>query len=67
MAEKYNILEWYEYFKDSGDEFSLKDDAKEGGSTILSPGCFYILKYKSKTPSKANCKKRCPYGFACPA
>jgi hypothetical protein len=56
MAEKYNILEWYEYFKDSGDEFSLKNDTKEGGSTVLSPGCFYILKYKSKTDKLYNCR-----------
>lgn len=48
MAENYNILDWYKYFEQSKDEFDIKKDAKEGGSTILYPGRFYILKYKSK-------------------
>ena len=29
MAEKYDILQWYSHFLKSGDEFSLKKDAKK--------------------------------------
>ena len=54
MAEKYNILEWCEYFEKSKDVFDIKKDAKEGGSVILYPGRFYILKYKSKSDKMYN-------------
>ena len=54
MAEKYNILEWIEYFEKSKDEFDIKKDAKEGKSTILYPGRFYILDYRSKTDKRYN-------------
>ena len=54
MAENYDILQWYSYFVKSGDEFSIKKDAKEGSSVILYPGRFYILKYKSKTDKLYN-------------
>jgi hypothetical protein len=48
MAEKYNILEWYEYFEKSKEEFDIKKDVKESSSAILFPGRFYILEYKSE-------------------
>ena len=54
MAEKYDILQWYEYFMKSGDKFDIKTDAKEGSSVILYPGRFYILKYKSKSDKMYN-------------
>jgi hypothetical protein len=54
MAEKYNILQWYEYFVKSKDEFHIKSDAKEGSSGVLYPGRFYILRYKSKTDKRYN-------------
>lgn len=54
MSEKYNILDWYSHFKKSGDKFNLKNDTKKGSSVILYPGCFYILKYKSKTDKLYN-------------
>lgn len=54
MAENYDISQWYSYFVKSGDEFSIKKDAKEGSSVILYPGRFYILKYKSKTDKLYN-------------
>ena len=54
MAENYDIYQWYSYFVKSGDEFSIKKDAKEGSSVILYPGRFYILKYKSKTDKLYN-------------
>ena len=54
MAEKYNILEWCGYFEKSKDVFDIKKDAKEGGSVILYPGRFYILKYKSKSDKMYN-------------
>lgn len=54
MAEKYNILEWCEYFEKSKDVFDIKKDAKEGGSVILYPGRFYILNYKSKSDKMYN-------------
>lgn len=54
MAEKYNILKWYEYFVKSGDKFDIKTDAKKGDSVVLLPGRFYILNYKSKTDKRYN-------------
>ena len=54
MVEKYDILQWYEYFLKSGDEFDIKNDAKKSSSTILYPGRFYILNYKSKTDKRYN-------------
>ena len=56
MAEKYDILQWYSYFDKNGEKFNIKDDAKKGSSVILYPGCFYILKYKSKTDKRYNCR-----------
>lgn len=54
MAEKYDIIQWYEYFEKSGEEFDIKKDVKEGNSVILYPGRFYILKYESKTDKRYN-------------
>jgi hypothetical protein len=54
MAEKYDILQWYDYFIKSKDEFDIKLDAKKGVSAILLPGRFYILKYKSDTDKRYN-------------
>ena len=54
MAEKYDILQWYEYFEKNGEKFDIKKDVKEGSSVILYPGRFYILKYESKTDKMYN-------------
>lgn len=54
MAENYNILQWYEYFVKSKDNFDIKTDAKEGSSVVLYPGRFYILNYSSKTDKRYN-------------
>ena len=54
MAENYNILQWYEYFVKSKDNFDIKTDAKEGSSVVLYPGRFYILNYNSKTDKRYN-------------
>lgn len=54
MAEKYDILQWYEYFEKNGEKFDIKKDAKKGSSVILYPGRFYILKYESKTDKIYN-------------
>lgn len=54
MAEKYDIIQWYEYFEKSGEKFDIKKDVKEGNSVILYPGRFYILKYESKTDKRYN-------------
>ena len=54
MAEKYDIIQWYEYFSQSGEKFDVKTDAKSGSSTILFPGRFYILEYKSKSDKLYN-------------
>lgn len=54
MAEKYDILQWYEYFEKNGEVFDIKKDAKKGSSVILYPGRFYILKYESKTDKIYN-------------
>ena len=54
MAEKYDIIQWYEYFEKNGEKFDIKKDVKEGSSVILYPGRFYILKYESKTDKMYN-------------
>ena len=54
MAEKYDILQWYNNFVKSGDVFDIKNDAKKNSSVVLYPGLFYILKYKSKTDKRYN-------------
>ena len=54
MAEKYDILQWYDYFIKSKDKFDLKTDAKKGSSVVLLPGRFYILYYKPKTDKIYN-------------
>ena len=56
MAEKYDILQWNSHFEKNGETFDIKNDAKESGSTILYPGRFYILKYKSKTDKRYNAR-----------
>ena len=56
MAEKYDILQWYSYFEKSKDVFDIKKDTKEERSAILYPGRFYILKYKSKSDKRYNCR-----------
>ena len=56
MAEKYDILQWNSYFEKNGETFDIKNDAKESVSTILYPGRFYILKYKSKTDKRYNAR-----------
>ena len=56
MAEKYDILQWISYFEKNGETFNIKNDAKESSSTILYPGRFYILKYKSKTDKRYNAR-----------
>lgn len=54
MAEKYDILEWYSYFVKNGEKFDIKNDTKKNISTILYPGRFYILNYKSKSDKRYN-------------
>jgi hypothetical protein len=54
MAEKYDILQWYEYFEKNGEKFDIKKDAKKDSSVILYTGRFYILKYKSETDKRYN-------------
>lgn len=54
MEEKYDILQWYEYFVKSGDKFNIKTDTRKEDSVILLPGRFYILKYKSKSDKRHN-------------
>ena len=56
MAEKYDILKWYEYFVKSGDKFDIKTDVKKGDSILLLPGRFYILEYKSKSDKRFNAR-----------
>lgn len=54
MSKKYDILQWYSYFEKNNDKFNEKKDAKKSDTIILYPGCFYILKYKSKTDKIYN-------------
>lgn len=54
--EKYDILEWVEYFDKTNGEFDLKTDVLESNSRILYPGRFYILEYMARTKDVFNTK-----------
>ena len=54
MTEKYNILEWSEYFENSKDVVDPKTDFLETPSRVLYPGRFYVLEYMAKTRDRFN-------------
>ena len=41
--EKYNILEWVDYFEKNGGEVNPKTDFLESNNIVLYPGRFYVL------------------------
>ena len=72
--EKYNILEWVDYFEKSGREVDEKKDFLESNSIVLYPGRFYVLEYSAKTKERDNARpviismgisKKDPDSFLC--
>lgn len=72
--EKYNILEWSDYFEKSGREVDEKKDFLESNSIVLYPGRFYVLDYSAKTKERYNARpviismgisKKDPDSFLC--
>jgi len=52
--EKYNILEWVDYFEKNKGKVNPKEDFLESNSTVLYPGRFYVLQYMAKTRERFN-------------
>lgn len=52
--EKYNIIEWINYFEGNNDKVDPETDFLETTSTVLYPGRFYVLEYMAKTKERFN-------------
>lgn len=72
--EKYNIIEWSDYFEKTGGEVDPKTDFLESNSIVLYPGRFYVLEYSAKTRDRYNSRpviismgisKKDPDSFLC--
>ena len=72
--EKYNILEWSDYFEKTDGEVDPKKDFLESNSIVLYPGRFYVLEYSAKTKDVYNARpviismgisKKDPDSFLC--
>ena len=72
--EKYNILEWVDYFEKNGGEVNPKTDFLESNNIVLYPGRFYVLEYSAKTKDVYNSRpviismgisKKDPDSFLC--
>ena len=72
--EKYNILEWVDYFEKNGGEVNPKKDFLESNNIVLYPGRFYVLEYSAKTKDVYNSRpviismgisKKDPDSFLC--
>ena len=72
--EKYNILEWSDYFEKNRGEVDPKNDFLESNSIVLYPGRFYVLEYSAKTKDVYNSRpviismgisKKDPESFLC--
>lgn len=72
--EKYNILEWVDFFEKGEGKVDPKTDFLETDSRILYPGRFYVLEYMSKTKDRFNARpviismgisKKDPNSFLC--
>ena len=54
--DKYDILEWSDYFEQTDGEVDPKKDFLESKSIVLYPGRFYVLEYTSKTKEVYNAR-----------
>ena len=72
--EKYNILEWVDYFEKNGGEVNPKTDFLESNNIVLYPARFYVLEYSAKTKDMYNSRpviismgisKKDPDSFLC--
>lgn len=72
--DKYNILEWSDYFEKTDGEVDPKTDFLESNSRVLYPGRFYVLNYMAKTKDRYNSRpviismgisKKDPDSFLC--
>ena len=53
---KYDILEWSDYFEQTDGEVDPKKDFLESNSIVLYPGRFYVLEYSAKTKDRYNAR-----------
>ena len=72
--EKYNILEWSDYFEKTDGVVDPRKDFLESNSIVLYPGRFYVLEYYAKTKDRYNARpviismgisKKDPDSFLC--
>lgn len=56
MTEKYNILDWINYFEKNNGVVDPKTDFLETDSRVLYPGRFYVLEYMAKTRERFNAR-----------
>lgn len=72
--EKYDILEWVDFFEKGKNVVDPKTDFLESNSKILYPGRFYVLNYMAKTKERFNTRpviismgisKKDPDSFLC--
>ena len=72
--ENYNIIQWVNFFENSGREVDPKKDFLESNSIVLYPGRFYVLEYSAKTKDVYNARpviismgisKKDPDSFLC--
>ena len=54
--DKYDILEWSDYFEQTDGEVDPKKDFLESNSIVLYPGRFYVLEYSTKTKDRYNAR-----------
>ena len=53
---KYDILEWSDYFEKTDGIVDPKKDFLESNSIVLYPGRFYVLEYSAKTKDRYNAR-----------
>lgn len=53
---KYDILEWSDYFEKTDGVVDPKKDFLESNSIVLYPGRFYVLEYSAKTKERYNAR-----------
>jgi len=72
--DKYDILEWSDYFEQTDGEVDPETDFLESKSIVLYPGRFYVLEYSAKTKDRYNSRpviismgisKKDPESFLC--
>lgn len=54
--DKYNILEWSDYFEKNNGVVDPKRDFLESNNIVLYPGRFYVLEYTAKTKDRYNAR-----------